>query len=303
MEACETTRHELSRLIPILQEECSTKIDDINTRKHLEEKVRTCTRALQECVAQLDVLETEVTLLQNDILSAGGPRLVKQRTLCADILKRLKTTEKELSTAKVEIASAEKARTKSSSAKKDLEGKLRSCESTIAAKEAAFKALEAGVLEVMTAYEQAKTVELQKRGSLDSVSTELEHLKKSRTEIRCKEVELLGQLEAIDKQISESTKKLKHWDNEISSLRKLEDGSEFIEESTLSGDCGEEEEESLPSLKFLGALPPEILEKHNPDKIKETIAVLQSERNLLAKNTNMGAIAEYRKKEKDYFLR
>ncbi len=45
------------------------------------------------------------------------------------------------------------------------------------------------------------------------------------------------------------------------------------------------------------------LEQYNMEFIKNDISVLEKERDSLAKNANMGAIAEYRKKEADYLSR
>jgi len=62
-----------------------------------------------------------------------------------------------------------------------------------------------------------------------------------------------------------------------------------------------EEEDGKSSSK--SAMPYSSLEKYDIEELKETIDTLQNERSLLAKNANMGAIAEYRKKEADYLSR
>mmetsp|Transcript_40140 Transcript_40140/g.83997 ORF Transcript_40140/g.83997 Transcript_40140/m.83997 type:complete len:1377 (+) Transcript_40140:128-4258(+) len=53
----------------------------------------------------------------------------------------------------------------------------------------------------------------------------------------------------------------------------------------------------------LPKLADESLEQYSTDSIKNDISVLEKERDDLAKNANMGAIAEYRKKEADYLSR
>lgn len=45
------------------------------------------------------------------------------------------------------------------------------------------------------------------------------------------------------------------------------------------------------------------LEQYSTNSIKNDISVLEKERDTLAKNANMGAISEYRKKEADYLSR
>jgi structural maintenance of chromosome 4 len=54
---------------------------------------------------------------------------------------------------------------------------------------------------------------------------------------------------------------------------------------------------SLPNFAFAA------LEKFDKDEIKEGIDMLEIERNTIAKKANMGAIAEYQKKEADYLTR
>jgi structural maintenance of chromosome 4 len=45
------------------------------------------------------------------------------------------------------------------------------------------------------------------------------------------------------------------------------------------------------------------LEQYSMESVKNDIAILEKERDTLAKNANMGAIAEYKKKEADYLSR
>lgn len=54
---------------------------------------------------------------------------------------------------------------------------------------------------------------------------------------------------------------------------------------------------SLPSLPLVA------LGQYSRDEIKRDISILEEERDSIARNANMGAIAEYRKKEQDYLLR
>jgi structural maintenance of chromosome 4 len=134
----------------------------------------------------------------------------------------------------------------------------------------------------------------------------------------------LGQIDAFDNQVSESSKKLHHWNAEISKVRAA---AEDDDDMDLSDD--EEEEEDLPSINAkdaegdvemeegetapkrkdratkssLPTLSFAALEKYDKDEIKEEITFLETERNTIAKNANMGAIAEYRKKEVDYLAR
>jgi structural maintenance of chromosome 4 len=54
---------------------------------------------------------------------------------------------------------------------------------------------------------------------------------------------------------------------------------------------------------LLPVISDSVLDKYDKSSLKNEIATLESERNNMAKNANMGAIAEYRKKEADYLSR
>jgi structural maintenance of chromosome 4 len=75
------------------------------------------------------------------------------------------------------------------------------------------------------------------------------------------------------------------------------------EERAEDSDKQQEADQSGSKYFSLLSLSHSVLEKYDPEDIKETIGTLEAERNLLAKNANMGAITEYRKKETDYLSR
>ena len=68
-------------------------------------------------------------------------------------------------------------------------------------------------------------------------------------------------------------------------------------------DVEETEEKRLAGSSSLPKFSDSSLEQYNMEFIKNDICILEKERDSLAKNANMGAIAEYRKKEADYLSR
>ncbi|KAL3905628.1 MAG: hypothetical protein SGARI_004366 [Bacillariaceae sp.] len=208
---------------------------------------------------------------------------------------------------------------------------MQTCEALLAEKTDELKSLESEALAVVQAYDEVKEIEEKKRKALESATKEAEDLKKSQSELQYAEIELVGKLDALKKQISESQKKTKHWMNEIERNQATEDeldDDDEEEEENLKEDenlnenrHGAESEEAersedvemvqteSPALstavakKDSSLLSYPALEKYDTEELKETISTLQNERNVLAKNANMGAIAEYRKKEADYLAR
>ncbi|KAL7542434.1 hypothetical protein ACHAXR_011785 [Thalassiosira sp. AJA248-18] len=86
-----------------------------------------------------------------------------------------------------------------------------------------------------------------------------------------------------------------------------------MDESKEDVDVNDDEEEpnkdeaakakSTMGSSSLPKLPDSSLTQYSMDSVKNDISVLEKERDTLAKNANMGAIVEYRKKESDYLSR
>lgn len=337
IDGCDTTREELTKLIPELRAQSEVSADDLQKVKVLEAKVEQCKSDMISCVELASKLEKEVSKLQKDILDAGGPRLKKQKGKCGKILSQLNETEKAFSSAKVEIVSSKKALAKAKKAKDTLDKQLINCGSILTEKTTEFNSLESEALVVIQAYEEVKEIEEKKRIALEGATKEAEELKQSQSEIQFIEIDLLGQLDALKKQISECRKKKTHWENEISTLRETEDEYEIddeddeeeeeeddnsrrdsssqpentemtdAQEGSSSDNDDNDEMSSASATKVKSSSTPlfsqAALEKYDIEDLKGTIGMLQNERSNLAKNANMGAIAEYRKKEADYLSR
>jgi structural maintenance of chromosome 4 len=227
----------------------------------------------------------------------------------------------------VEIASADKAVAKAQKAIESLAKQLEDCEALLTEKTEELKLLENEALAVVQAYDEVKEIEENKRKALESATKEAEELKKSQSELQYAEIELVGKLDALKKQILESQKKMEHWKSENEKIQASEDDYDLDDddeeesqdaESSNTGSAIDEKvvdtdddvemksaEETSDSNEKNGSslLSYASLEKYDMEELKEMISTLQSERNTLAKNANMGAIVEYRKKEADYLAR
>jgi len=331
-----TTRDELTKLIPELQAQCFLSDSDAAKLVELEAQVEKCKSDMSSCEASAAELEAEVAELQQAILDAGGPELKKQQQLCDKILADLNKTEKELSSAKVAITSSEKAAAKAREAQAVAEEQVEECKQNMEEKKAERKTLEEDAFNVMQSFESVKATEAAKRQALEAFTKECEDLEKSLSDEKVVEVELSGKLEACEKQLSECEKRKKSLVNSIDKLRadieedemdlsddededddddsrSLSSGSKDAPDSddksksldTVMRDSDEEGHTSQPpkSKSSLPTLSYATLEKYSKEDILNEINVLETERNTIAKNANMGAIAEYRKKEADYLAR
>eukprot|EP00529_Nitzschia_sp_RCC80_P007618 CAMPEP_0113519648 /NCGR_PEP_ID=MMETSP0014_2-20120614/43643_1 /TAXON_ID=2857 /ORGANISM="Nitzschia sp." /LENGTH=1376 /DNA_ID=CAMNT_0000417403 /DNA_START=114 /DNA_END=4244 /DNA_ORIENTATION=- /assembly_acc=CAM_ASM_000159 len=317
IDGCDTTREELKKLIPVLRRQSEVSKEDQVKVDELTANVEECKSNMSSCVSLAEKLEGEVSDLQQKILDAGGPALKKQKSKCQKLLSQLNDTEKALNSSKVDISSAEKALKKAEKTKTDLSGQLEKCEKVLEEKTVEFTSLETDALEVIKAYDEVKEIEDKKRVALESATKEAEELKKSQSDIKLVEIEVLGQLDALGKQITESRKKKSHWNNELKKLREADEDEDVDDEAddksdseddemvdaNEEGDVGESKPSPESTMKASADLSYDVLEKYDLEEVMETIETLQNERNLLAKNANMGAIEEYRKKEADYLSR
>lgn len=324
IEGCDTTREELTKLVPELRVQCEVSAEDLEKVKELESKIEESKLNMKSCVELATQLEKEVAKLQKDIMDAGGPRLKKQKKKCDKILEQLNEADKALNAAKVDIVSSNKATTKAKKSIETVSEQLENCEALLTEKTAEFKALESEALAVIQAYEEVKEIEEKKRTELEAASKEAEELKKAESENQLIEIDLVGQLDALKKQISECEKKKAHWKSEIAALNEVQDEFDIDDEEEENDNQSEKnEDDTSDDVDMTDAdetsadneeaqksdssnslvLSYKALEKYDREDLKETISTLQNERNVLAKNANMGAIAEYRKKEADYLAR
>ena len=324
VEGCDTTREELTARIPELRTQCELNQVEVKRLKELRRNVEMCKSDIAECARHASSLESEVAKLQKSILNAGGPRLTKQQSICDQVLESLNNTEKELNIAKVLVMSSQKAASKSREAIVLAQTELEKCKEMSMEKEAEFKKLEEEAFTVMQAFEQVKNSESNKRKELESVTREVEALKKNQLKIKGTEIELIGQLDILHKQISECKDRTLHWDVEVNKLRKeaadddeLDDSDDEAEVSLPKNvgesscevdmvDVDERNEKHAANITSTSSLPIfefVLLEEYHLSEIKNDINILESEKASLAKNANMGAIVEYRKKEADYLAR
>lgn len=317
IEGCNTTRSELTKLIPHLRQECELSAGDKEKLKKLLERVESCKLDVDGCAKMASKLEKEVGRLQKAILDAGGPALKSQKSICEQLLEELETREKSLKSAQVTIGSSAKAAEKARKAKENAEEQMEECLRNAEEKQQEYQKLEKDAFEVMQAYEKVKVIEEEKRTKLEEASQECEELKKALSSAKCVEVDLAGQMDALKKQYRECMSKKQHWEQELSKLQKAAEEDDYFlpgeedekedEENTDASDeemvdCDEakENDRGTTAEVSLPQYDPEILDRHGKEMIKERIQVLESERTDIAKNANMGAIAEYRKKEADY---
>jgi structural maintenance of chromosome 4 len=316
IDAFDTTRANLIQCIPELRSQCQLSKADAKKLKELMFNVETCEKEMSSCLHLASALDDEVNKLQKAILDAGGPRLTKQQKRCEKLLHEIDEAEGSLNTAKVTLSSSQKVLAKAAQVFEDCDKSLKKCISELEKKVEELRSLDDDAVHVMEAYEKVKVVEAEKRSQLDELVNEADSIRQSQAELKCKEIELIGKIDEIRKQQTESVRKKDHW---LDQIRKLQTDVNEEEDDMLSDDEEDEEREQnkdddemlecrsdtgpTSTTASLPMLSDSVLDKYDKATIKADIVMLESERANIAKNANMGAIAEYRKKESDYLTR
>lgn len=348
---CDTTRQELTQLLPTLK--AQTKLSDEDERKLeiLRDDLQKCQDDMADCTEAASGLETEVEGLQKKIMDAGGSKLKEQEKACKATVNELNAAEKSLSSAKVSITSNEKAVKKAEGVKSKTESELEALDLQETEFKEELTSLEGNAVRVQEAFEKVKELEADASKKMNDASNECEALKSTMSNAKYIEIELLGKLEDLTKSVSQAEEKKEKWEADLAKLRAAaeEDLDDFAESDSEDEDDTDDDktevannkngddvamaddehealvvetafvvetEEETASVRDDGqatkakkrkpTLPvydSEELSEFDKDKVKHDIAVLEGERNTLAKNANMGAIAEYRKKEADYLSR
>ena len=334
IEGSDTTRENLTELIPQLKEQ-SKLSDEEQARVHsLGEEVKRCKKALEKSEAKSAGLEEEVFKLKKAIIDAGGSKLKKQQAKCDKIVQSIKDANKALSSSKVSISSNEKAIKKAQKAKAEAKKQLRGFEDDLRKAEEEFASLQGDAVAVKEAYEKVKEAFAAKKIEYEDMGQAVEEVKESHAGLKGKEIELAGQIDSANKTLGEHNQRIRHFDTEIKKLLKKarKDEPELWEDDDdqppaepeetdgSNADSQDDEQESpeeanggegatevdRDSARLAASYPTfseDALDRYDVQELKDQIEALEAERNSMAKNANLGAIAEFRKKEADYLAK
>ncbi len=309
---CDTTREELTKRLPELRKQSILSESDMSKLASLLQTVEKCKGDMASCSTEASKLEEEVAKLQKSILEAGGAKLLEQQNKCERIASSLEATSKTLSAEKVTATSAQKNAEKAAKLKLSYQDELQSIKHKFEDLEREIKILEDQALVALNAFDDAKEEEETQRKLVEDAAKESDTQKKLFSKLLENELEIVGQIDTLEKQIREAEKRLNHWQSELQKLyaAEVEDEEADVSDDESNDDAREqrpkeelEGENDCSRHKTFPTYSRDALQQYQKDEVKEAIRVLEQERDSLAKNSNMGAIAEYRKKEQDYLAR
>uniref|UniRef100_A0A3B3SBT6 Structural maintenance of chromosomes protein n=1 Tax=Paramormyrops kingsleyae TaxID=1676925 RepID=A0A3B3SBT6_9TELE len=254
---------------------------DKNKQKQMEKSLEAFKKEYETAASKAGKVEAEVKRLHNLIVDINSHKLKAQQDKLDKINKELDECCSAITKAQVAIKTADRNLKKSEDAVARSEREMAENEKAMEDLMEHLKKLEEQAAEIMKECQQAEEalpeVQEQHRGVLQEIKAiqEQEHtLQKELLNVRLK-------VEQIEGAISEHQSKIKHWQREISKLSL----------HTIDDKPAEE----------LQSLSPEELAAHSPDVLNREIALLEAQSAQM--KPNLGAIAEYKKKEELYLQR
>ncbi|RXN10880.1 structural maintenance of chromosomes 4 isoform X1 [Labeo rohita] len=251
-------------------------------QKQMEKSLEVYKKDFEAASTKAGKVEAEVKRLHTLIVDINSHKLKAQQDKLDQINTQLDECSSAVTKAQVAIKTAGRNLKKSEDSVSQLEKEIGENEKLMEELTEQLKKLEEQAGEIMQTYQQAEEalpeVQEQHRGVLQEIKAlqEQEHaLQKESLNVRLK-------VEHIDTAITECHNKIKHWEKEASKL------------SLHSIDGAPTEE--LPALN-----PEQLEDVSNPDVIKNEIALLEDRCSNM--KPNLGAIAEFKKKEELYLQR
>ena len=260
---------------------------DAGALSKLDAELKSATKTLDAAAAPAQKLEAEIAKLQEQISGVGGKRLATQKALFEKASAKLDETSSSMTKCKVQKATAEKNKKKAVRAAEKAEQELADVAAHAEKIRGEFKDLEEEAFKVMAKYNEAQALLDEKTAKVQQIQKEYDQLKEQVAGVRAIEVDLTNQLEDVSKSIRDCKQREEAWDKKIAAVEQkyaqLADDTPDMAQ-TVSLDIVVEE---------LGTYDRGDI-GHDITRLEEAISTLKP---------NMGAIAEYRRREKEYMER
>ncbi|OQR89722.1 structural maintenance of chromosomes protein 4 [Achlya hypogyna] len=246
---------------------------------------------------EVNAMEAEVATIKRAILGLGGDKLRKQRKMVETTKKTIDAKTKELTKLRVDLKTGKKTLERSVVTQAKLATDLEVTKARLEELRVESKDIEDRAAEVSDRHEAARQLAEEHESVITDKLAEFNTLKKTVDQMASREVDLLSSYEECETLLAENEAKLANWTEQLASLRRK---FEKDEEDILLI-CGAPEEEG--EILGLPTYDAAALAKFSKEELKYELPILVQQRDELKANVNMGAIAEYKKKEKEFAVR
>lgn len=311
---------ELQERISVLVKDCQLSVAEAAELKSLNSKLVGIEAQIVQSSPNLTPLKTEVASLQRRILDVGGPKLARAQDKVNALASQFEALSSQLSTREVEESNSRKQSAKAAAARVKNDEDMVKIEEKYNALVAEQSDMETDALRVMGAVEDAKSKMSLQEEQLKAMTKEYDDIKNMLAKIKRVEVDLVEEIESLDRSIRDSTENAKKWKAEAEAIRRLhvDEQQEFY--TTVQHALASSKPSSsidgnaiIATSPIVEALELDVLPilnadlivaaRHDIDEIKREINLLEIAREKLKKDVNMSALLEYLKKDASYKLR
>ncbi|XP_010899218.2 structural maintenance of chromosomes protein 4 isoform X1 [Esox lucius] len=255
---------------------------DKNKQKQLEKTLKAFQQDFETASSKAGKVEAEVKRLHTLIVDINSHKLKAQQDKLDKVNKELDDCSSSITKAQVAIKTAGRNLKKCEEGVSRLEEELEENVKSIGELTELLKGLEEEAGEIMKTCQEAEAALPEVQEQYQGVVREIKALQEQEHALQEESLSVRLQVEQIDTCITEHTNKIKHWQREASklSLHAIED----------------QPAEELPVLT-----PTDLAAIKGPDIITNQISLLEAR--CAQMKPNLGAIAEYKKKEQLYLQR
>lgn len=251
-------------------------------QKQMEKSLETFRRDFEAASSKAGKVEAEVKRLHTLIVDINSHKLKAQQDKLDQINTQLDECSSSITKAQVAIKTAGRNLKKYEESVSQLEKDIRDSEMLMEELTEQLKKLEEQAGEIMQTYQQAEEALPEVQEQYRAVVQDLKTLQEQEHALQKESLNVRLKVEHIDTAITECHNKIKHWEKEASKLLLYSiDGAPAEELPTLNSD--------------------QLQDITNPDVIKNEIALLEDR--CANMKPNLGAIAEFKKKEELYLQR
>nr|XP_020471286.1 structural maintenance of chromosomes protein 4 isoform X2 [Monopterus albus] len=255
---------------------------DKTKQKQMEKSLETFKKDYEAASSKAGKVENEVKRLHSLIVDITSHKLKAQQDKLDKVNKELDDCSSTITKAQVAIKTADRNLKKCEEGVNRVQGELEENETSMAELKEQLKKLEDEAGEVMKACQEAEAALPEVQEQYQAVLKEIKVLQQQEHALREESLSVQLCIEQLETTITEFNNKIKHWQNKASklSLHVIED---------------------KPAEEFLVFSPAELEGISDPKVIINKITALETR--CTAMKPNLGAIAEYKKKEELYLQR
>ena len=286
----------------VYKDEAKSNPEDAKKVKELSKALSQNEDALQKAKKKSDAAEEKCKAIQDEIMNAGGEKLKMQKKKVEGMTAALEEANSSINKGKVSLKSLAKTIEKSEAAAKSAEEDADAAVEELKALKEEYKGIEEAAMKVMEVYQKTQEMLDQKKEHMTGIEKDYDKVKSALAKLRAAQVDIENELQDAEKALKEVSERSKHWTSKLEALREeYEQEFEEMEEAKASNveEMEEDEEKDVSEdAKKVWDLTAESLAKFNMKNLKYEITTIEEV--LQRMNPNMGAIAEWRKKDAEF---